>query len=571
VFILIIAAFSVVFFLRIFSSYMEKNTFDNLSALVEQTNKTLDDSFTMVNSTIDNFFTNQTLVDWVNAIEAGEPSGTSEMIINVRLDDALKHSLMINSAWQSELVDTIYFFVDDKCFSFYAKGNLSVAETTRNNFKIFALMDENATEDVVIYPPTTQPAFYFSKSLLVKGYEDKRLKLILTIDEKAFFAQYEPIIQYPDTIAYILDDNGIIYSASDKNLLGTKADPGVAALIGTGSLRETVLNGRSYYVASERNETSGLTFFVAVSKESLTAITNRTAYQYVGVMLLVYAGIFLLIVVVTFRGTRLIKDVTRNMLKVKQGDYSAKLPAYTTDEFQVMSSTFNEMTDKINYLVNVAHESQLSAKQAEIKFLQSQINPHFLFNTLAAIGTKAKMSREEKVYAMITSLSTLLQASFKANGESIIPFSEELGYIKCYLYIQKERFGEKFDYKINIQDDSLLDIGIPCLCIEPIVENAVIHGLEEKCGLREVMLHVYKDDRNVCFEVIDNGVGFSRDMNTHELLDKSEDEKGAGIGLRNTHRRLRLIYGEPYGVSIDDNCLDGARVVITIPFEKRGE
>lgn len=227
------------------------------------------------------------------------------------------------------------------------------------------------------------------------------------------------------------------------------------------------------------------------------------------------------------------------------------------------------MTDEINYLIKEVYEKHLLIKESEIKFLQAQMNPHFLFNTLITIGYKAKMSRDETVYRMVSSLTELLQASIYSNSLAKIPIRQELDFIKFYLYLQKERFEDKLEYTIQIEDDALLDLLLPKLSVQPLVENAVVHGVEKKLGKGMIHIHIYRRNDSVFFEITDNGNGFDQipqDWNNYENLTIRKQGHN-NIGLINTHKRVKLIYGEPYGIEVESEPGAGSRVTLHIPTD----
>ncbi len=220
-------------------------------------------------------------------------------------------------------------------------------------------------------------------------------------------------------------------------------------------------------------------------------------------------------------------------------------------------------------VIESGYESRILKEESELKFLQSQMNPHFLFNILLTIQIKAKMSGDEDVSLMITSLSNLLRAGIYGDKRSKIKISEELKYVEYYLSLQKERFDERLTYEIKVYDDALLDCEVPRLSIEPLVENAVVHGLEEVERNGFAKICVSAEGNDICIHVIDNGKGFDPlfDINKPEedIVKGSKREK---VGLRNTNKRIKLMYGNQYGISIESKPLTGTDVMVRIPRAK---
>ena len=198
------------------------------------------------------------------------------------------------------------------------------------------------------------------------------------------------------------------------------------------------------------------------------------------------------------------------------------------------------------------------------------MNPHFLFNILLTIQIKAKMSGDEPVSKMITSLSNLLRAGIYRDKRSTIPVSEELKYVEYYLSLQKARYEERLTYNIELESEEINDCEIPRLSIEPLVENAVVHGLEvsDKEGHVDVLLS--SNDTDIIIHVKDNGVGFEP-----ETLDLEGELKNPGeklprekVGVKNTNRRIKLMYGEKYGLKITSAINEGTDIEIRIPKKK---
>lgn len=193
---------------------------------------------------------------------------------------------------------------------------------------------------------------------------------------------------------------------------------------------------------------------------------------------------------------------------------------------------------------------QQATQRAKIKALESQINPHFLNNTLEIINWEARLAGDDRVSAMIEALSTMLNAALDRDGRTQIPLSEELGYVDAYLYIIRERLGESFVTEKQI-DERLLPTRIPRLILQPIVENAVEHDITPRRG-GKLSVRAYREKESVVLEVEHDGTMTAGDREKVRLLLSEEDPEGARVGLRNVSERLRLIYGERASITIDE-------------------
>ncbi|WP_314341052.1 sensor histidine kinase [Leptotrichia wadei] len=218
-------------------------------------------------------------------------------------------------------------------------------------------------------------------------------------------------------------------------------------------------------------------------------------------------------------------------------------------EIQNLVEHFNVMVEKIKYL-----------REYEIKALHSQINPHFLYNTLDTIIWMAEFEDNEKVISITKSLANYFRLSL-SNGHEKIPLKDEIMHTKEYLFIQKQRYEDKLSYFFNIEDESLLSIKVPKIIIQPIVENSIYHGIKNLSGNGIITIDVYRENSTVNISVKDNGIGF-------EKAKQFKKSKTGGVGFQNVDKRIKFYYGKNYGIFINkDNKTEGAEVIIKIPFK----
>ena len=218
-------------------------------------------------------------------------------------------------------------------------------------------------------------------------------------------------------------------------------------------------------------------------------------------------------------------------------------------EIQNLVEHFNVMVEKIKYL-----------REYEIKALHSQINPHFLYNTLDTIIWMAEFEDNEKVISITKSLANYFRLSL-SNGHEKIPLKDEIMHTKEYLFIQKQRYEDKLSYFFNIEDKSLLSIEVPKIIIQPIVENSIYHGIKNLSGNGIITIDIYRENSTVNISVKDNGIGFEKAKQFKKI-------KTGGVGFQNVDKRIKFYYGKNYGVFINkDNKTEGAEVIIKIPFK----
>ena len=213
-----------------------------------------------------------------------------------------------------------------------------------------------------------------------------------------------------------------------------------------------------------------------------------------------------------------------------------------------------------------SYQEQQATQRAQIKALQSQINPHFLNNTLEIINWEARMADNDRVSAMIEALSTMLSASLDRDGRAQIPLREELGYVDAYLYIIRERLGEKFQVYQQI-DQTLMDQMIPRLILQPIVENAVEHDITARRG-GNLWVRVQRDATRMILEVEHDGTMTEADREKIDLLLSESYTDGGRVGLRNVHQRMKLIYGDESSLRVTQTDHGTVMAQMIFPLEE---
>lgn len=247
------------------------------------------------------------------------------------------------------------------------------------------------------------------------------------------------------------------------------------------------------------------------------------------------------------RITKPIKELEQHMNNFNNDLSKINLKGDVSIEILSLQNHFNEMIDRIKYL-----------REYEINALYSQINPHFLYNTLDTIIWMAEFQDTEKVISITKALSNFFRISL-SNGKEKIPLKEEINHIKEYLYIQKQRYEDKLEYKISIQEE-LENIEVPKIILQPFVENAIYHGIKnlDTTGIISIYSQIIENKIELIIE--DNGIGF-------EAAKKQALMKMGGVGIKNVNKRIQYYYGNEYGAKIDSSFKAGARIIITLPYK----
>ena len=261
--------------------------------------------------------------------------------------------------------------------------------------------------------------------------------------------------------------------------------------------------------------------------------------------------------------------------QLEKGDIGMQIEGRTMPnlEFEVLKTSFNQMSSEIKYLFDYAYSEKLARKDAKIIALQSQINPHFLNNTLEMMNWQARMSGDVTVSKMIEALGTLLNYSMSRENRKMINLAEELRCVDAYCYIISMRFGKRLKIEKEI-DVELLQLPVPQLILQPLIENAVVHGVETvKSGT--IWIKVYQQEKNAILQIVNTGKEMTKEdidriddiLNGKYLQSQEDTGKHEALGIHNVNERIKLIYGEDYGLTIRPLSEEETASTITLPLE----
>lgn len=275
--------------------------------------------------------------------------------------------------------------------------------------------------------------------------------------------------------------------------------------------------------------------------------------------------------------TRPLDRLMDTMEKIKNGNTDLRAEIQNKDEIRMLGQNFNEMLDRVEELAEKEKTSTYLLGQAKYHALQAQINPHFLYNTLESIRGQALLDDNLEIARMVEALAAFFRYSISRKG-NLVTLRDELANIDNYMMIQRYRFNNRFSMEIIIdeEDEAAYDFLIPRLIIQPVVENAIFHGLEEKLEEGKVTIEVIVTEQNLIITISDNGTGIEskklailnariHDRNIQLEDGRNSNQRNTGIALPNIHKRIQLLFGEEYGVNIYSTVGQGTDVEITIP------
>ena len=255
------------------------------------------------------------------------------------------------------------------------------------------------------------------------------------------------------------------------------------------------------------------------------------------------------------------------MAKVQEGDFeTADVEVVSGNEIGSLTTSFNVMTHRIQELMEQNIYEQKEKRKSELKALQSQINPHFLYNTLDSIIWMAEGKKNEEVVLMTASLARLLRQSI-SNEDELVPIGQEVEYARSYLTIQKMRYKDKLEFQIDVAPE-ISNIMIIKLVLQPIIENAIYHGLKYKESIGLLIVHGYAQDNHAVLEIIDNGIGMDEETLEHIFEKHKVNYHSNGVGVYNVQKRLQLYYGSDYGITYKSRVGEGTMATITIPMNQ---
>lgn len=323
------------------------------------------------------------------------------------------------------------------------------------------------------------------------------------------------------------------------------------------------INGKMYhYFYKTSPKTGWKTIGVISLNELFSPIWDLGVIVALCLLLVIMVALFFSQRLASFFSQR-IQRVLHAMQSASNGDFSVQLPLEdSTNEFTELSRGFNTMVTEINTLIDTVYKTQILQREAEFKALQAEINPHFLYNTLDTICWQAKLSHNEEIFQTTFSLASLLRASV-GNKKLFVTLEEEISYVKDYIQIQKARYRDRISARIQLPQE-LLAYRIPKLILQPIVENALVHGLEMKRGKGQLTITGCQTEDVITIRIQDDGVGMTQEQ-IQTVFTQKEQPSRHSIGLCNVHKRLTLLYGTDFGIQIKSVLDEGTTVIITIP------
>ncbi|WP_066190923.1 cache domain-containing sensor histidine kinase [Gracilibacillus timonensis] len=398
--------------------------------------------------------------------------------------------------------------------------------------------------------PSTEPIGYLS----------------FTISENLIFDLIAELEMGQTGSTFILDQTGTILTSQLRGSIGTKLDEKIFENVSdryqenTDSVIEKI-GSTDYFIAFDQSEETGWSVVGLVPADEIT----EGLWEVQRILLII---VIVWVILTIFLSSKITKSVTDPLMElittmktVEKGDFSVRVNLKQNREIQSISNSFNRMIYKINELIKQVYEREMKEKQAELKALQAQINPHFLYNTLDTLYWMLYVKGEEKIGGLIVSLSSMLRYSI-GNESSLVLLKQEVDNMQNYINLQSARTGDSIDFEFHMEE-RLEHAKVLKLMLQPIVENAVHHGLEERDGKGRIVISIREEQGNLILIVEDNGIGIAK---TQIESFQKEQQINDGIGLHNVDERIKLTFGSTYGINIESRLGEGTKVTIRLPL-----
>ena len=402
-----------------------------------------------------------------------------------------------------------------------------------------------------------EKTLFSARKLAFSGAREGVNILYMDVDYQKLFTPYaETLIS--ECGLYITDQDGKLvfeesrFSGKNQNYDLTYSE----------FLEQRDRGSTDYIILCEQSNTTGWTVWlyqpVGLAGEAMRPIGVMAG---VTILICIFAAVLAYFITSGMVSSR-IERLTHFMQEVQEGSMDMQMESDDRDEIGMLYRGFGSMMKRIRTLINEVYLSKITQKEAELKALQAQINPHFLYNTLSLINWKALAAGEEDISRMTLALSTFYRTALN-RGRNVLQVEAELSNTRAYLEIQSMLHDGDFDYEIEAQPE-ILQCESLNLILQPLVENAIHHGIEEKTdGRGKITVRGWKEDNCVWFMVEDNGVGMEQ-----EVADKILTMESKGYGVRNVDERIRLCYGEKYAMKVESIVGKGTKMTIHFPARR---
>jgi len=558
----------------LFSNTMKSDMFAYTEKISSQTKMSLDNYFSEIVTSLEMVATNPLVLE--SLVGYKQSSSYTNYTNFQQISGIIQNIKSLNPD-----ISDIFIYNPD----YFIKRTLTKSVNVRSRF-LQQVWDEAGGDATFMKPafyPTHVPDYYNLSSQTqnivtitypirdIERYSTSNLA-ICVIDVN--FDRMEQIIEHTkltegDRIILMSSEGGVIYSTDSVFEIGASVTEAL-------HLQSALQNDYGTYEVKHEKENLLVTYttsqvtgwkLVYLSK---TAEINKSVFQVFEVMsyllLAVIAFTVLFSIIIVRKFAKPMKQIVSHMREAGRGDFSIRIPVNMKHlEFRLLGNVFNMMMEKINGLFREVYIVRIKQREAELKALESSIHPHFLNNTLQIIHSLAILDQTREIEQVVTSLGNLLEYSIYEQDKKVRIF-QEIGYIEDYLKIHNFRYDFAINVSIKVEEE-IKDYQIAKFLLQPLVENAVFHGLDGVEGEKTLYIRGFASEGRIHFIVEDNGVGMTEQKLQQVLMRLEQEEvSGTSIGLSNVQQRVKLEYGAEYGLSFASAPQQGTRVELVIPI-----
>ncbi|MBU3112774.1 sensor histidine kinase [Clostridium lacusfryxellense] len=471
-------------------------------------------------------------------------------------------AILRNKSQTERYISSISFVdINDKM---YTVGNSAITIQDNTQKEIMKRLDEKSGGFVWMEPQGEYKNFILARKIRSISNFEVIGTLIIRIDAGTLVSSVSSMSpQYKANLMILSENKEVIYK--DEKIASQKAID-----VGLNATKSEIYNidGKKFLLNSEVSDYTNWTYVYFLSYENI--------FKNIEIMRTIMVFCFLMIFTLAiFTGlgfsssiTKPIITLSKKMKKVENGNFDIMVMDKSSDgkcdEMGQLNNDFIVMVNKINDLIKENYTKQILVKETQLKALQSQINPHFLYNTLDSIHWIAKANKQIKISLMVKSLANLFRASI-ASTDNIIKIDDELKLLNDYITIQKIRYEERLDFSELVSED-IKDCHILKMTLQPLVENSIKYGLEQLTGVCKITIKSQKHKDFIEIIVSDNGIGMTEEF-LRELELGVNKSRSTGIGIKNIDERIKLFFGDEFGLTVKSELNKGTTVIVRIPYK----
>lgn len=525
---------------------IEDQTFDYLQNLAFVTMSKVELSLENVEDTVFFIAGNERIQELLGS-ETEESDRLTSYLRYKEAKDLLSYYVLLSR----EISSTYIYTENGSTFSYTKRKQTPPIQELKNLDKNWICLDGHIYLKRGIYLFTTQ----------------KKLGIMITEVEAPVFYNIVKDISYSDNSkVYIVDEDNNIIAGQEESFTGQKLPKDyLDAMKGKsdGELGRAVLEGIPYSIYVGEEIHNGWKLVLALPEDYYLKDV-RMLRNFTSVLLFATGMLAIVLIIFVSNGvTRPLKKLSQAMEDVGSGDFQVSFQVEGQDEIAVLGRTFNQMVEDMRTLIDNVYEQEMRKQEVEMKSLQMQINPHFLYNTLDTINWIARMRGVDEVGDMTSALGNLMRYSLSKSD--FVTIDEELRNLKNYIEIQNVRYGDKMTIEFQV-DEAVLGYYIPKLLVQPILENAIVHGVEDKLEPSLIQIRISREGENLYLVVEDDGVGMTQEA-IEALMNMDYDTKKHGhtsIGVYNVNRRIQSVFGKSCGLQIQSQLGAGTKITLCL-------